>query len=85
LESVQLSPGEQQLIASIIEHIYPDPKAGSSLPIEHGEMRSARGLERKGLVTIHIREDYGRQVPEMTFSRLGESVYVRLRQQFSNQ
>lgn len=83
MESVRLSHGEQQLVASIIEHVYPDPKTGSTLPIEHGDMRSARGLERKGVVTIHIRENYGRQAPEMTFTALGESVYEHQRQNIS--
>lgn len=37
MNDVKLSPGEEALIASIIEHVYPDPKAGSVLPVEPGE------------------------------------------------
>lgn len=83
MEPVKLSPGQRHLNASIIEHIYPDPKAGSTLPIEAGEMRSARGMERKGLVTIRVRDEHGRQVPEMTFTPLGETIYERQRHQAS--
>ncbi|KVO17499.1 hypothetical protein WJ74_08560 [Burkholderia ubonensis] len=68
---MKLSPGELELIESIIEHIYPDPRAGSTLPIESGEIRAAKGLERKRVVTIC--EEEGR--PYMMFTTLGESVY----------
>lgn len=37
-----LSPGEKGLFSSILEHIYPEPKAGTSLPIERGEARAAK-------------------------------------------
>ncbi|KWK06086.1 hypothetical protein WM11_11905 [Burkholderia ubonensis] len=67
----KLSPGELELIESIIEHVYPDPSAGSTLPIEGGEMRAAKGLARKGVVTIGEEGDR----PRMTFTTFGERVY----------
>lgn len=54
MTAVKLSPGEEALIASIIEHIYPDPQAGTVLPVEPGDKRAARGLERKGLVVLDV-------------------------------
>lgn len=68
---IKLAPGEQLLIDSIIQHIYPDPKTGSILPVEVGERRAAKGLERKGLVTISETDG----CTEMTFTELGENVY----------
>ncbi|HDR8983195.1 hypothetical protein QZM46_07585 [Burkholderia vietnamiensis] len=70
---VRLSPGELELIESIIEHIYPDPTAGSTLPIESSEMRAAKSLERKGVVVIGEEGDQ----PRMTFTTFGASVYKR--------
>ncbi|KWK77447.1 hypothetical protein [Burkholderia ubonensis] len=72
---VHLSPGEHALIELIIEHVYPDPTAGSTLPIEQGEGRAAAGLARKGIVTIEG-EAEGRS---MTFTALGEAVYNQCR------
>ncbi|MBZ3677444.1 hypothetical protein J1N39_23490 [Pseudomonas aeruginosa] len=74
MTTVKLSPGEEKLIASIIEHIYPEPKEGSVLPVEDGEKRAARGLERKGLVVLSICE---RGFDRMTFTALGQSIYER--------
>lgn len=71
MTNVKLSPGEETLIASIIEHIYPDPKAGSVLPVEPGEHRAALGLERKGLVTLNVADG----VEQMTFTALGQQLY----------
>lgn len=76
-KSIKLAPGEQLLIDSIIEHIYPDPKAGSTLPVEQNELRAAKGMERKGLVTINETVDR----TEMTFTTLGGAVYEYHRQQ----
>lgn len=72
-----LSPGEKGLFSSIIEHIYPEPKAGTSLPIERGEARAAKGLQRKGLIVINHNES-GSQF--MTFTALGAASYERYRQ-----
>ncbi|WP_396334154.1 hypothetical protein [Burkholderia anthina] len=72
---VNLSPGERALIELIIEHVYPDPTAGSTLPVEQGEGRAATGLARKGIVTI--KETVGGR--SMTFTALGETVYNRCR------
>ncbi|MBA1280281.1 hypothetical protein [Stutzerimonas stutzeri] len=74
MTTVKLSPSEEKLIASIIEHIYPEPKEGSVLPVEDGEKRAARGLERKGLVVLSICE---RGFDRMTFTALGQSIYER--------
>ncbi|ODP35136.1 hypothetical protein [Pandoraea sp. ISTKB] len=70
-KSVKLSPGEFALFESIIEHVYPDPKEGSTLPLDEGDSRAAKGLARKGLVMIA--EDCGR--PAMTFTALGAAIY----------
>lgn len=72
MTDVKLSPGEEALIASIIEHVYPDPEAGSVLPVEPGEHRAALGLERKGLVTLNVETD---GVEQMTFTALGQQIY----------
>lgn len=72
METVNLSAGEEQLIASIIEHVYPDPQAGSTLPVEHCEKRAARGLAKKGLVVLSVDE---RGVDQMTFTVAGQGVY----------
>lgn len=69
--NIKLAPGELLLIDSIIEHIYPDPKAGSTLPVEQGELRAAKGMERKGLVTINEAEN----CTKMTFTALGSAVF----------
>lgn len=70
--TVKLSPGEAALIASIIEHIYPDPQEGSVLPVERNERRAASGLARKGLVVLSTDE---RGLQTMTFTALGHCVY----------
>lgn len=75
-KNIKLAPGEQLLIDSIIEHIYPDPKAGSTLPVERDELRAAKGMERKGLVTINGAED----CTKMTFTAFGAAVYEYHRQ-----
>jgi len=75
-QAIALSPGEQGLFNSIIEHIYPEPKAGTSLPIERGESRAAKGLERKGLVVIN-HDVSGSQL--MTFTALGGATYDQYR------
>lgn len=72
MTDVKLSPGEEALIASIIEHVYPDPIAGSVLPVEPGEHRAALGLELKGLVTLNVETD---GVEQMTFTALGQQIY----------
>ena len=72
MTAVKLSPGEEALIASIIEHIYPDPQAGTVLPVEPGEKRAAQGLERKGLVVLGV-DDQNRD--QMTFTTLGQATY----------
>lgn len=72
MTDVNLSPGEEALIASIIEHVYPDPKAGSVLPVEPDERRAALGLVRKGLVTLNVDTD---GVEQMTFTALGQKLY----------
>ncbi|GAB3476175.1 MULTISPECIES: hypothetical protein [Azotobacter] len=72
MTTVKLSYGEEQLIALIIEHIYPDPKEGSVLPVEQGEQRAARGLERKGLVVLSLD---GSGFQQMTFTALGQTIY----------
>lgn len=72
-DDVRLSPGEMALVESIIEHIYPEPREGRTLPVARSEMRAARGLARKGLVCIHE----GDERVEMTFTALGERVYHR--------
>lgn len=72
MTAVKLSAGEEALIASIIEHIYPDPQAGTSLPVESGEKRAARGLERKGLVVLSV-DTQGRE--QMTFTTPGQATY----------
>ena len=72
-----LSPGEKGLFSSIIEHIYPEAKAGTSLPIERGEARAAKGLQRKGLIVIN-HNDSGSLF--MTFTALGAASYERYRQ-----
>ncbi|HCF2447021.1 TPA: hypothetical protein NIA45_004690 [Pseudomonas aeruginosa] len=74
MTNVKLSPGETQLFASIIEQIYPEPKEGTVLPVEDGEIRAARGSERKGLVVLSICE---RGFDQMTFTVLGQSIYER--------
>nr|WP_156903357.1 hypothetical protein [Burkholderia sp. M701] len=56
---------------SIIEHVYPNPAAGSALPVERSELRAAKGMARKGLVTLAV--DDGKV--EMTFTKLGAEVY----------
>ncbi|MGY6257295.1 hypothetical protein ACXIVK_27940 [Paraburkholderia caledonica] len=71
---VKLSPGEAALITSIIEHIYPDPQVGSVLPVDRGELRAAKGIARKGLVTLN--EEDGRT--SMTFTELGAQMYRQL-------
>ncbi|MFY4713446.1 hypothetical protein ACVCH0_01045 [Burkholderia glumae] len=63
------------MIESIIEHVYPDPKAGRTLPIAQGEGRAAAGLARKGIVTIEGESE----VRSMTFTSLGEAVYNECR------
>lgn len=73
---IKLSPGESALIGSIIEHVYPEPCAGTALPIERDEVRAARGMARKGLVTVAATERGGNV---MTFTELGASVYHRER------
>ncbi|WP_186214694.1 hypothetical protein [Burkholderia gladioli] len=70
-ETVKLSPGEMVLVESIIEHVYPDPAAGSTLPVERSELRAAKGMARKGLVTLAV-NDGGM---EMTFTELGAALY----------
>lgn len=70
--TVRLSPGEERLIDSIIEHIYPEPKEGTALPVAHDEKRAARGLERKGLVVLGLDP---RGFDEMKFTALGRRVY----------
>lgn len=72
-ESIKLSPGEKALVDSIIEHVYPEPKEGRSLPVERDEMRAARGMARKGLITLN---EAGRKA-EMNFTKLGAQVYNR--------
>ncbi|WP_439126209.1 MAG: hypothetical protein ACNJA3_27975 (plasmid) [Pseudomonas rhizophila] len=72
MTAIKLSPGEEALIASIIEHIYPDPQAGTVLPVEPGEKRAALGLERKGLVVLGV-DDQSRD--QMTFTTLGQVTY----------
>ncbi|MDM8359014.1 hypothetical protein [Pandoraea communis] len=72
-KDVTLSPGEFALFESIIEHVYPDPTEGVTLPIEEGESRAAKGMARKGLVRIV--EDWGR--PSMTFTELGAATYKK--------
>lgn len=72
MTAVKLSPGEEALIASIIEHIYPAPQAGTVLPVEPGEKRAALGLERKGLVVLAV-DDQSRE--QMTFTVLGQATY----------
>ncbi len=72
MTTVKLSPGEEKLIASIIEHIYPEPKAGTTLPVEHVEKRAASGLARKGLVVLGVD---ARGFNQMTFTALGETIY----------
>lgn len=69
---VKLSAGEEMLIGSIIEHIYPEPKEGTVLPVEQSEKRAARGLESKGLVVLSVDE---RGSYQMTFTALGQAVY----------
>lgn len=69
---MKLSPGEAALIDSIIEHIYPDPQAGSVLPVERDEGRAASGLARKGLVVLST-DELGQK--KMTFTAHGQSVY----------
>lgn len=69
---VKLSPGEESLFASIIEHIYPEPQEGTTLPVEHYEKRAASGLARKGLVVLSVDS---RGFDQMTFTALGESIY----------
>lgn len=71
MSALRLSPGEEALITSIIEHIYPDPKAGSVLPVEQGEQRAARGLERKGIVVLSQDE----RGLNMTFTVVGQAEY----------
>lgn len=46
-ETVRLSPGEKVLVDSIIEHVYPNPAAGSALPVERSDLRAAQGMARK--------------------------------------
>ncbi|MDU4254549.1 hypothetical protein [Pseudomonas sp.] len=72
MTTVKLSPGEELLLASIITHIYPDPKEGTVLPVEHDEKRAARGLQRKGLVALSLDE---RGFDQMTFTALGQTMY----------
>ncbi|ASJ88778.1 hypothetical protein ACEP6V_21075 [Pseudomonas aeruginosa] len=74
MATVKLSPGEEQLIASIIEHIYPEPKEGTTLPLEHGEKRAARGLARKGIVVLGVDP---RGFDQITFTAFGQSIYER--------
>lgn len=75
LDDVRLSPGEMALVEAIIEHIYPEPQEGTSLPVEREEMRAARGMARKGLVRLSESESY----VEMTFTALGARIYHRHR------
>ncbi|WHT75596.1 hypothetical protein [Pseudomonas rhodesiae] len=75
MTAVKLSAGEEALIASIIEYIYPAPQAGTSLPVEPGEKRAARGLERKGLVVLGV-DTQGRD--QMTFTTLGQATYEEI-------
>lgn len=70
--AVKLSHGEVQLLASIIEHVYPDPKAGTVLPVDPAERRAASGLARKGLVVLGVD---GRGFDQMTFTEAGQSIY----------
>ncbi|WP_420213376.1 hypothetical protein ACN8ZM_39855 (plasmid) [Burkholderia aenigmatica] len=70
-ETIKLSLGERDLVDSIIAHIYPDPTVGSTLPVDRAELRAAKGMARKGLVTLD--SDDGRVA--MTFTELGAQVY----------
>lgn len=72
MATVKLSPGEEQLIASIIEHVYPEPKEGTILPVEHAEKRAARGLANKGLVVLGV-DKLG--FDQMTFTAAGQTIY----------
>lgn len=72
-ENIKRSPGEKALVDSIIEHVYPEPKEGRTLPVEREEMRAARGMAKKGLVTLNEQECR----VEMTFTKLGAQVYNR--------
>lgn len=72
MANVKLSPGEGKLFDSIIEHVYPEPKQGTTLPVDHDEKRAARGLHRKGLVVLGVD---ARGYDQMTFTALGETIY----------
>lgn len=72
MTTVKLSPGEEALIDSIIEHIYPEPKEGTVLPVEPDERRAASGLARKGLVALNVD---ARGIDQMTFTALGQTIY----------
>ncbi len=72
MDTVNLTPSEEQLLASIMEHIYPEPKAGTVLLVDPSEKRAARGLASKGLVVLGVDE---RGFDQMTFTSDGQTIY----------
>lgn len=72
LNGIKLSATELVLVKAIHEHVYPEPKAGRVLPIESGEMRAAKSMQRKGLMTVS-RDSMNRD--QMAFTELGQRVY----------
>lgn len=69
--SVRLASGEMTLFDTIIEHYYPEPESGAYYYVDPEEMRAAKGLERKRLVTVHS----DLKGPIIIFTALGADVF----------
>lgn len=74
--SVTLAPTELALLEAIHENVYPEPTYGTRLPLEPGDLRAAKALQRKGLVLVMPAIGPNCDLL-MAFTPLGAEVYAR--------
>lgn len=73
---IAAAPSELAQLEAIYEHVYPEPIYGTRVPLESGDLRADKELQRKGLVLVLPGIGPNCDLL-MAFTPLGAEVYAR--------